>query len=158
MKPRSKKNNPPFCDFVSSRKGGRKGGTTSRICRYKGGFSWQGVKTEKYKPSGMHWFDILRKTLIGSRGESAKFHLRYFEIAPGGYSSFEKHRHEHVIIGIRGKGICKVGKKRHVVSFLDTLYISPSEPHQLLNTFTEPFGFFCIVNAKRDAPKILDSS
>jgi ribulose-bisphosphate carboxylase large chain len=79
--------------------------------------------------------------------------LRYFEIAPGGYSSFETHRHEHVVIGIRGEGVCTVKKKKYSIGFLDTLYIETSAPHQLTNPFKEPFGFFCIVNAKRDRPK-----
>jgi ribulose-bisphosphate carboxylase large chain len=42
--------------------------------------------------------------LSGKRGESQRFHVRYFEIAPGGYSTLEKHEHEHVVIPIRGRG------------------------------------------------------
>jgi hypothetical protein len=41
------------------------------------------------------------------------------------------------------------------MDFLDTLYIAPEAPHQLSNPFREPFGFFCIVNAKRDKPKMI---
>ena len=128
----------------------------TKLYRYKGNFSWQGIKTEKYKPVGSDWSDIVRQTLIGNHGETAKFHLRYFEIAPNGYSSFEMHKHEHVVIGIRGKGICIVRKKKYEIDFLDTLYIEPDAPHQLRNPFDKPFGFFCLVNAKRDMPKILD--
>jgi quercetin dioxygenase-like cupin family protein len=128
---------------------------TTRFFKYRGNFTWQGILTEKYKPGGDEWSDIIRQTLIGNHGESAKFHLRYFEIAPDGFSSFEMHKHEHVVIGIRGQGICIAGKKRYKIGFLDTVYIKPSEPHQLKNTSNQPFGFFCIVNAKRDRPKII---
>ena len=127
----------------------------SRIYRYKGNFRWNRIARERYKPFGSEWSGITRRTLIGNPGESAKFHLRYFEIAPGGYSSFETHRHEHVVIGIRGQGICIAGNKKHRTGYLDMLYIRPGEPHQLKNPFNEPFGFFCMVNAKRDRPKIL---
>jgi ribulose-bisphosphate carboxylase large chain len=127
----------------------------TRASKYKGNFTWSGVRTEKYKSGGDEWAGIVRKTLIGKRGESVKFHLRYFEIAPDGFSSFEMHGHEHVVIGIRGNGICMIGRKTYRIGFLDTLYISPNEPHQLLNQSDEPFGFFCIVNAKRDRPVIL---
>jgi ribulose-bisphosphate carboxylase large chain len=127
----------------------------SRFYRCKNGFSWTGIKTEKYKPKGGDWADIIRRVIIGSHGESARFHLRYFEIKPGGYSSLEKHKHEHVVICVRGKGEVLVNKKIHTMDFLDTLYISPDVPHQLRNTYKKPFGFFCIVNAKRDKPKIL---
>ncbi len=141
------------CDFVNRAKG--KKDNKTRLYRYAGNFSWKGVKPERYKPAGKDWSDIARQTLIGNRGETSKFHLRYFEIAPEGYSSFEMHKHEHVVIGIRGKGICIAGKKEYRISFLDTLYIKPNEPHQLKNTFKEPFGFFCLVNARRDRPKTL---
>ncbi|MDQ7787999.1 MAG: cupin domain-containing protein [Thermodesulfovibrionales bacterium] len=123
------------------------------LYRYKGDFAWRGVKIEEYKPVGEDWSSMIRQTLIGSHGETTKFHVRYFEIASGGYSSFETHRHEHVVIGIRGKGVCTVKKKKYAIGFLETLYIEPSVPHQLINPFKEPFGFFCIVNAKRDRPK-----
>jgi ribulose-bisphosphate carboxylase large chain len=134
-------------------RGGTKKRNSTTLYKYKGDFAWQGVKTEAYKPEGTDWLRMIRQTLIGSHGESARFHLRYFEIAPGGYSSFETHRHEHVVIGIRGEGVCTVKKKKYSIGFLDTLYIETSAPHQLTNPFKEPFGFFCIVNAKRDRPK-----
>lgn len=127
----------------------------NRIYKHKGGLKWHGVKTEKYKPKGGAWANIVKRVIVGNRGESAKFHLRYFEISPGGHSSFEKHRHEHVVICVRGKGKILTGKRKNTLEFLDTLYISPDTPHQLSNPFDEPFGFFCIVNAKRDKPKIL---
>lgn len=127
----------------------------SRLYKYKGNFNWKGIKTEKYKDSGIDWDSMIRKTLIGAHGESTRFHVRYFEIAPGGYSSFEMHRHEHVVICVRGKGICIAGKKKLKIGFLDILYICPEEPHQLRNPNKEPFGFFCIVNAKRDKPRLI---
>ena len=132
-----------------------KTGNKTRLSKYKGNFSWHGIQTEKYKPAGDEWARIVRQTLIGNHGESTRFHLRYFEIAPDGFSSFEKHTHEHVVIGVRGNGICIVGKKKYTIGFLDTLYIKPNEPHQLKNPHDEPFGFFCIVNAKRYRPKII---
>jgi len=127
----------------------------TRIHKYKGNFTWKGIKTERYKPVAQDWARVIRQSVIGNRGETTKFHLRYFEIAPRGYTSFEVHRHEHVVIGIRGRGICILGKKKCPVGFLDVLYIEPNMPHQLRNPFEKPFGFFCIVNAKRDRPKIL---
>ena len=127
----------------------------SRLYKHKGDFKWKGIKTEKYKPKGGNWADIVRRVIVGNRGESARFHFRYFEISSGGYSSFEEHRHEHVVICVRGQGKVRTGRKMHLLGFLDTLYIAPDTPHQLSNPFDEPFGFFCIVNAKRDRPKIL---
>lgn len=132
-----------------------KDGNVDRLYKHRGDHTWKGVKTERYKPTGGGWTDIVRRVIIGGRGESAGFHLRYFEISPGGYSSFEKHKHEHVVICIKGKGKALAGKKKHTLQFLDTLYIAPNTPHRLSNPFSEPFGFLCIVNAKRDKPKLL---
>jgi ribulose-bisphosphate carboxylase large chain len=129
----------------------------TRLYKYKGNFTWRGIKTERYKPAGKDWSHVIRQTVIGTRGETTKFHLRYFEIAPGGFTSFEVHRHEHVVIGIRGRGLCSVETKKCHLGFLDVLYIEPNTPHQLSNPFREPFGFFCIVNAKRDRPKVFDT-
>jgi quercetin dioxygenase-like cupin family protein len=145
------------CDLVKKpdKKAKARPENKTRLYRYKGNFRWNRIARERYKPSDDDWSGIIRQTLIGNHGESAKFHVRYFEIAPNGYSSFETHRHEHVVIGIRGQGICMAGNKKYRVRYLDIIYIRPGEPHQLKNPFNEPFGFFCLVNAKRDRPKIL---
>jgi len=127
----------------------------SRLYKHKGDFTWQKIKTEKYKPKGGNWADIVRRVIIGNSGESTKFHFRYFEISQGGHSSLEKHRHEHVVICVRGKGKVLTDKKMNTMKFLDTLYIAPLTRHQLSNPFDEPFGFFCIVNSKRDKPELL---
>ncbi len=108
---------------------------------------------QRYKPDGDDWAGIARQVLIGDRGEGTGFHLRYFEIAPGGFSSYETHRHEHVVIGVRGRGKVRMGGRVVEIGFLDTLYIAPHTPHRLYNPFEEPFGFLCIVDAVRDRPR-----
>lgn len=131
---------------------------SSRIHRHRAEGRWSGVKTERYKPQGGSWSSIVRRVLVGNRGEAAKFHLRYFEIAPGGFSSLELHRHEHVVIGVRGTGKVRMGKKLYSLGVLDTVYIGPDTVHQLSNPSDEPFGFFCIVDARRDKPKLVKPS
>jgi len=123
----------------------------STVFRHTGNYKWKGTKTEAYKLKKDDWSKIIRRSLIGDELKS-RFHVRYFEIAPGGQSSFEKHRHEHIVIGIRGKGKVLLGKKPRKVAFLDVVYVSPNTPHQFLNPFNEPFGFLCVVSAKRDKP------
>ena len=132
---------------------GRSNRTT--VYRHKGNFTWSGVRDEPYKAVGAEWSNIIRRVLIGSHGESAKFHVRYFEILPNGNSSVEQHRHEHVVIGVKGKGQVLTGKTKRDIGYMDTLYISPNTVHQLSNPYSEPFGFLCIVNARRDRPKVL---
>jgi ribulose-bisphosphate carboxylase large chain len=155
-----KKKNPLSCDWEKSASRGRSNKNKyiknkSKLYKYRSDSLWKGIKIETYKHSSQDWAHVIRQTIIGSRSETTKFHLRYFELAPSGHTSFEIHKHEHVVIGIRGEGICTVAKKNYALGFLDILYIEPNAPHQLKNPFDEPFGFFCIVNAKRDRPKIL---
>jgi ribulose-bisphosphate carboxylase large chain len=125
----------------------------TRLVRHRGDFSWSGVRAEGYKEPDGTWSDVTRRTLTGSRGERTGFHLRYFEVAPGGRTTHERHRHEHVIIGVRGRGRCLVRGRAYDVGFLDTLYIPPDAPHRITNPSSEPFGFFCLVDAKRDRPR-----
>jgi ribulose-bisphosphate carboxylase large chain len=145
----------PSCDWTENKTIRRQQTEKKRIYRHNGDYSWTGIKTEQYKPEGKDWSSIVRRVLIGEHGEKTRFHVRYFEISPGGFSSFEKHRHEHVVITVRGKGYITIGRKKSSIGFLDTAYIKPDTPHQLSNPFDEPFGFLCIVNARRDRPILL---
>jgi quercetin dioxygenase-like cupin family protein len=119
-------------------------------------YTWEGVKTEAYKLEPGNFANIVRNAIVGARGESCHFDLRYFEISEGGFSSLEKHQHEHVVICIRGQGKVRMGKKVRDVNFLDVVYISSQTPHQFINKGKEPFGFFCIVDRERDRPQELD--
>ena len=145
------------CELPAGTRGVRKKKRTSAcaLYRHREGFRWRGVREEPYKPKGADWAKIVRCVLVGARGETAKFHVRYFEISSGGNSSLETHRHEHVVICIRGRGTVRTGGKKRSMGYLDTLYIAPDTPHQLMNPYREPFGFLCIVNARRDRPKLL---
>ncbi len=119
-------------------------------------FKWSGRFVEEYKTDqGFDFRGISRQELTGKSDEKTSFDLRYFEIEPGGYSSREKHVHEHVIIGVRGNGILIKGNSSFTISVHDIAYVSPLEKHQLRNEGKEPFGFFCIVDHKRDKPIVI---
>lgn len=146
------------CGITPPKKAGIRKTNRCSFYEHKGGMAWKGVKDEPYKvagAAGAGWSNIIRRVLIGNRGESAKFHVRYFEISPGGQSSLERHLHEHVVICVKGEGMLRTGRTKRKMKFMDTVYISPDTVHQLLNPFDSPFGFFCIVNARRDRPKVL---
>ncbi len=120
-------------------------------------FSWDGVGRLAYKPevdAALAWEGVTRQTLIGAAGEPVAFHLRYFELAPGGFSSLERHHHAHTIVVIRGRGQVRVREELLEVRPFDTVYVPPDVPHQFLNPDGEgPFGFLCPVDAERDAPR-----
>lgn len=121
-------------------------------------FKWSGRFVEEYKTDNNFDFSgISRQELIGKSGKKTSFDLRYFEIEPKGYSSLEKHVHEHVIIGVRGNGVLIKEDSSLNITIHDIAYVSPLEKHQLRNDGKEPFGFFCIVDHKRDKPTVIRS-
>ena len=105
-------------------------GNHSKRIRFEGDGQWEAVPLEPYKKDSDSWRGITRRELIGGRGESPHFHLRYFEIEPGGFSTLEKHEHEHVVIAQRGRGEAQFDC--YVVSMEpgDVVYVAPSDAHQ----------------------------
>jgi ribulose-bisphosphate carboxylase large chain len=115
--------------------------------------TWQGVPLASYKEPAEHHSGVVRSVLVGAGGERTAFHVRYFEIAPGGHTTLERHAHEHAVVVFRGRGEVHLGDAVHALNFGDAVYIAPHEVHQLRNPSSEePFGFLCLVDAVRDRP------
>ena len=124
-------------------------------------FRWRGVETQAYKfalgdQRGMGWRDISRFILAGPPVVPSHFELRYFELAPGGYSSLEQHAHVHCIVVLRGHGKALVAREIIALEPLDALFVPPRTPHRWINDGEDPFGFLCPVDAPRDSPVPID--
>ena len=94
-------------------------------------YTWSEVECEAYKrgqEAGREWKSIVRQVLVGKQAEETGFHLRYFEIEPGGYSSLEKHAHAHVVIAVRGQGRVILNDQAWEMQALDTVYVAPWTP------------------------------
>jgi len=114
---------------------------------------WEGVPIAAYKLAADHHCGVTRSVLVGEQGEKTAFQVRYFEIAPGGFTTLEKHVHEHVVVVLRGRGEVRLGDQVHALGSGDTVYVAPEEIHQFHNlSASEPFGFLCLVDAVRDRP------
>jgi quercetin dioxygenase-like cupin family protein len=144
--------NPPSSCDVTNHSGDTASPVASRVLRWQPGFRWDGVPVEAYKSPADHWCGIQRMSLAGEHGEQTAFHVRYFEMAPGGFSSLEHHAHEHVVVVLRGRGEVRLGDVVHALGFGDVVYVAPHKVHQFRNAADEPFGFLCMVDARRDAP------
>ena len=119
-------------------------------------FQWSGRESVVYKENtNIPFKDIKRVELIGKQNEQCKFDLRYFEIGENGFSSKEQHEHTHVIIVSRGKGKVLIDDREYPVKVNDILYIKPMSVHQLINPYSDAFGFYCLVDRERDAPIVL---
>ena len=121
-------------------------------------WSWERIPQEMYKQDGGSFKGCSRFELLGKRGESTVFHVRYFEVEPGGWTTLEHHRHEHAVVGLRGEGVIQLGPHVYPVRVGDCAYTAPGDTHQLRNVSDAPFGFLCVVAADRDRPVEVDPS
>ena len=114
---------------------------------------WQQVDVLKYKQEGSAPFkDITRQVLFDDPALAAQ--VRYFEMAPGGYSTLERHEHMHAVMILRGRGHCLVGNRVLAVAEHDLVHIPELTWHQFRASADEPLGFLCVVNARRDKPQL----
>lgn len=124
------------------------------ISRYRQG-EWDGVEVQPYKDNPGGWMSITKQVL--SSDMLAAFQLRYYEMAPGGYSSFERHEHEHCVVVLKGKGRVRLDGEWHEIGEHDVVRVAPQQPHQFANDGEEPFGILCVVDKERDRPVHLRS-
>jgi len=120
-------------------------------------FSWEGVspskREDRVETDGEGYRGVTRHVITGEHGEPCEFHVRYYEVAPGGYTRLERHQHVHSVTVARGNGYAIVGSELHRIGPFDHVYVDPMTVHQFVNEGAEPFGFFCIVDAVRDRPQ-----
>ena len=71
-------------------------------------YRWDGVAVVPYKEDTRALFkSVTRQVLFADPQQGSE--LRYFEVAPGGYSTLERHEHMHAVLILRGSGHCMVG-------------------------------------------------
>jgi len=123
------------------------------IVRKHEGFHWSGVDVLRYKQEGTAPFkDVTRQVLFD--GTDMPCELRYFEVAPGGFTTLERHEHVHNVMVIRGSGRCIVGDEVHALATNDLVRVPPMTWHQFHAATDEPLGFLCMVPAQRDRPQL----
>jgi S-methyl-1-thioxylulose 5-phosphate methylthiotransferase len=123
------------------------------VRRHNGAFRWEGVDVLAYKQEGSAPFkDVTRQVLFDSEDPPAQ--LRYFEVAPGGHTTLERHEHVHAVMVIRGRGEALVGNEAHAIRQNDLVSVPPMTWHQFHAAADEPLGFLCLVASNRDRPQL----
>lgn len=123
------------------------------VIRHTDDSHWQSVSVLNYKEEGNSFSGITRQVLYDGSPE-LPCQLRYFEIAPGGYSSLEHHGHVHVVFVVRGEGEVLVGDEVQRVSEKDVVTIPSHAWHQFQADRGVLLGFLCLVNVDRDRPSL----
>src|SRR5689334_25359513 len=116
-------------------------------------FRWQGVEVLPYKEDARALFkSVTRQVLFSDPAQQSE--LRYFEVAPGGFSTLERHEHTHNVLILRGSGECLVGREVRALATNDLVAVPPMTWHQFRATAGEALGFLCMVNTTRDKPQL----
>jgi len=116
-------------------------------------FRWEGAGLQPYKEEGTHFRGVSRQVLFDDPGADALgVQLRYFEVAPGGYTTLERHHHAHLCTVLRGAGRALVGAHVHPLAPHDVVHVPPDTWHQFRAGESEPLGFLCLVHCERDRP------
>jgi len=116
-------------------------------------FRWEGVEVLPYKEDDRALFKAITRQVLFSDPEQQS-ELRYFEVAPGGFSTLERHEHTHSVLILRGRGHCLVGNEVRPLGTNDLVAVPPMTWHQFRATQGEPLGFLCMVNSMRDKPQL----
>ena len=129
----------------------------SKVVRDEGG-RWPQLPVRRYKDRSELHRDVVRRVLLGADAEEAAlaFEVRYFEVAPGGFTTFERHQHPHAVVVLTGRGEVQLGGERHSLAPFDAVYVAPGDSHQFLAAADQPLGFLCVVDRQRDRPVPLD--
>ena len=121
-----------------------------------GDFRWSAVELLRYKQEGSAPFkDITRQVLFSQPDQACE--LRYFEVAPGGYSTLERHEHTHAVLILRGRGTVQLDRDVQPVCAHDLVTIDPLTWHQFRAADDSALGFLCLVRRTRDKPQLPDA-
>jgi len=60
--------------------------------------------------------------------------MSIFELDPDGYTPLHEHSHEHAVFVLRGSGKMIDGKKEHILSKDDVVFVPANQKHQIKNT------------------------
>lgn len=114
---------------------------------------WDGVDVLAYKRDAASPFrDVTRQVLFDDPALASQ--LRYFEVAPGGHTTLERHEHAHAVVVAHGRGRCLVEGRIFELATHDLVRVPALAWHQFRAAPDAPLGFFCMVNAERDRPQL----
>ena len=113
------------------------------------------MDVREYKAEGSAPFrEVTRQVLFDDPALASQ--LRYFEVAPGGHTTLERHEHAHAVMVQRGAGRCLIGDQIYDLAEEDLIHVPALTWHQFRADPGSPLGFLCMVDAERDKPQLPD--
>jgi quercetin dioxygenase-like cupin family protein len=103
------------------------------------------------RPVDMHGVkDTTMRMLIGPDEGAPNFHMRCFEVAPGGYTPHHKHDYEHEILVLAGEGIARSEAGDIPLRAGSAVFVPANEMHQFVNESSQPLRFICLIPSPED--------
>lgn len=93
------------------------------------------------------------RMLCGPEEGAGNFHMRHFEVAPGGFTPHHQHDYEHEILVLKGKGIAQSEQGERPFAAGDVIFVPANEMHQFRNPGDQPLEFICLIPAPEDCTK-----
>lgn len=93
---------------------------------------------------------VRMRMLVGPADGAGVFHMRHFEVRPGGHTPHHTHDYEHEVLILRGQGQVRGEQGDRPCKAGDVVWVPPNEMHQFRNTGSEPLEFICSIPAPRD--------
>lgn len=90
------------------------------------------------------------RMLIGPDDGAGTFHMRQFEVAPGGHTPHHTHDYEHEILILGGQGVAKSAAGERPFHAGDVIFVPAGEKHQFVNSGSDPLTFICLIPAPQD--------
>lgn len=81
--------------------------------------------------------------LIEKSAGAKHFYLRYYVVEHGGHTPLDRHRYEHEVFILEGRGTMVSEEGEIEVKPGDAIYLGPNELHQFRNRNREPLVFLC---------------
>jgi len=100
-------------------------------------------KVREYEVTQEGAYKVRVRYLLHAGMGAERLQLRLFTINIGGYTSLERHAHEHEVFVLRGRVLVRGGDKEVVVGPRNVIFIPSYEEHQFKNVGDEPVELLC---------------
>lgn len=90
--------------------------------------------------------------VVAKADGAPRFAMRVIEVEPGCATPHHQHWWEHEVFVLSGRGVVKGGNQERPIEAGSVVFVPGEEPHQFVNTGTEPLRFLCMVPHTDAAP------
>jgi len=88
---------------------------------------------------------VIRQIVLSPSDGAPNFTMRCFTVEPGGYTYYHSHDYEHEIFILKGQGMARGKDSEQKLVAGDAVLVMPLEVHQILNPYSEPLVFLCLI-------------